>query len=213
MSASRSREIAAGAALDAHELPQNMVACAANMEAKKSSSAFIREQPATMSASEIVEKGKSLGFKFDVSLVHKARNRAVPKGARAKTARVAARSGSTDANQPVETKADFVRKLPPGTPAKEVVAQAKAAGMSISETYIYGLRAAAKTSKKRASTGNRPSRPAAATPAIVQRSSPAPKGHGKAEDLLKAVAAEIGLGSAIEILQSERARVRAAIDG
>jgi hypothetical protein len=35
----------------------------------------------------------------------------------------------------------------------------------------------------------------------------------KAEDLLKAVAAEIGLGRAMEILVGERARVRAVIGG
>jgi hypothetical protein len=34
-----------------------------------------------------------------------------------------------------------------------------------------------------------------------------------AEDLLKAVAAEIGLGRAIEQLQGERARVRAILRG
>ena len=35
----------------------------------------------------------------------------------------------------------------------------------------------------------------------------------KAEDLLKALGAEIGLGRAMEILAGERARVRAVIGG
>ncbi len=41
------------------------------MKTEKTSSDFIREQPATTSAAEVVEKGKAAGFTFDASLVGK----------------------------------------------------------------------------------------------------------------------------------------------
>jgi hypothetical protein len=40
-----------------------------------------------------------------------------------------------------------------------------------------------------------------------------PATTSSAEDLLRAVAAELGLGRAVEILEGERARVRAVLEG
>jgi hypothetical protein len=187
------------------------------MRAEKTSSDFIREQPPTMSAAEVVEKGKATGFKFDASLVGKVRRRALSKGAHAKT-RAAARSTSTATSpgsmKPVKSKAEFVRGLPSSTPAKEVVAKAKATGISITETYIYGVRAADRRAKKKKSAAKSNASKAAVTAAaIVNGSASPPRVSAKAEALLKAVAAEIGLGNAIEVLQSERARVRGLIGG
>jgi hypothetical protein len=94
-----------------------------------------------------------------------------------------------------------VRGLPASTPAKDVVKQAKGAGIKLGVSYVYNIRGAAK--KKRAG---------AKSPVL----SPLAKAGGSrvstsAESLLRAVAAELGLGSAIEILQGERARVKALI--
>ena len=174
-----------------------------------------------MSAAEVVEKAKAEGRKFDVSLVHKARRRAVGKvtGGKKKTTGTAARSTSSvtvtngASQKPAQSKAEFVRRLPLSTPAKEVIAQAKAAGISISETHIYGIRSAAKAARTKIALARKSTAPTPHPAPTANASSPAPKANGKAEDLLRAVAAELGLGTAIALLQDERARVRAAIGG
>jgi len=106
-----------------------------------------------------------------------------------------------------------VRGLPSNTPAKEVVAQAKAAGISITENHVYGVRAGDKRAKTKSGARSNTSKAAAAAASTVNGSASAPKVSAGAEALLKAVAAEIGLGNAIELLRSERARVRGLIGG
>ncbi len=94
-----------------------------------------------------------------------------------------------------KSKAAFVRDLPPNTPAKDVVAKAKAAGMVLSEGYVYNIRATSKAKGKRDKV-------------VTGLPTRAGRGGGNAEDLLRAVAAELGLSRAIGILQGEQARVR-----
>ncbi len=158
----------------------------------QSKSDFIRAQPATLSAAEVVAKAKAEGIKLDRVLVYKVRIRQKG-GSTAKKTSGPKKGGAS--------KAGFVRSLPATTPAKEVVAKAKALGMSLSVNYVYNIRGAAKTGAK-----NR--RAAAREGASVARPI---AGSSAAESLLKALAAEIGLGRAIEILTGERARVRAVI--
>lgn len=99
------------------------------------------------------------------------------------------------------SKAEFIRSLPATTPASEVVAKAKAAGMSITPQYVYNLRARANNAAGAPRRG--PGRPPKALSAGGGSVS-----SGRVEDLLKAVAAEIGLSRAIQILQSEQQKVR-----
>jgi hypothetical protein len=85
--------------------------------------------------------------------------------------------------------------------AKEVVKAAAAKGIKFTDTYVYWARTAAKGSAKKAVKG---------------RLTPATNGargssDGRVETLLEAAAAEIGLGRAIAILESERERVRAIL--
>ncbi|HEX7666488.1 MAG TPA: hypothetical protein VF407_18305 [Polyangiaceae bacterium] len=103
------------------------------------------------------------------------------------------------------SKAAFVRSIDAGTPAKEVVAKAKAEGMVLSEAYVYNVRATSK-SKKGGGRG-RPGRPATKTGPSARVS----HGRGGAEELLRAVAAELGLAHAISILEAEHSRVRRLI--
>jgi hypothetical protein len=158
-----------------------------------SKSDFIRAQPATLSAAEVVAKAKTEGIKLDRVLVYKVRIRARAGASSAKSKPGPKKGGSS--------KASFVRSLPASTPAKEVVAKAKALGMTLSVNYVYNIRGAAKTASK-----NR--RAAARTGASVPRPVVS---ASSAESLLKALAAELGLGRALEILSSERARVRTLI--
>jgi len=98
------------------------------------------------------------------------------------------------------SKAAFVRAHA-NLSAKDVVAEAKKLGIKIGEPYVYNVRAydKGKTGQRRAGARRGPAvaRPIATT--------------SSAEALLTAVAAEVGLGRAIEILQGERARVHAVL--
>ncbi len=104
-----------------------------------------------------------------------------------------------------QTKAAFVRSLPAGMPAKEVVKRAKAAGIKLGTSYVYNIRGAAKMAAKK-------KRSAAKSPAVGTVVSTAGWSVAQhAETLLRAVAAEIGLGRALELLHDERARVHSIV--
>jgi hypothetical protein len=184
------------------------------MKDKKPNGNSVRELRQTTSSAEVVEKSKAAGSTFNASLVGKVR-RWAPKDGHTKTARMAMRTStapSPRSSKPVKSKAEFVRTLPPSTPAKEVVAKAKAAGISITENHVYSVRSVDKRAKKKSAPKSNASKPAVTAATIVAGSS-APKVSTKAELLLKAVAAEIGFANAIAVLQGERARVRGLIGG
>jgi hypothetical protein len=111
-----------------------------------------------------------------------------------------------------KSKASFVRALPAGLTAAEVVEKAKAAGIKLDVGYVYNIRSTAKSSNKTArgehagkanGNGRRPK----ANGATAARS----PDSASAETLLKAVGAELGLAIAIRILEAERSRVRAVL--
>ncbi len=176
-----------------------------------SKSDFIRSQPATLSAAEVVAKAKEGGIKFDRVLVYNVRNRAAPKGKAKKsiaTKQPAAAAKRTTSTKPPKSKAAFVRSLPSTTPAKDVLKQAKALGLSLSINYVYNIRGAAKMAAKQKRAAAKSTTGSAHVNGGAQSGS-----GGSAENLLKANAAELGLGPAIEILLGERARVRAVMAG
>ncbi len=86
-------------------------------------------------------------------------------------------------------------------PAKEIVEKAKAAGVKLTTAYVYVLRSQSR--KKRG--GRKVTHRLNATVHVV--------GSHKAEDLLRAVAAELGLANAIAILRSEHDRVHRMLRG
>jgi hypothetical protein len=99
------------------------------------------------------------------------------------------------------SKAAFVRSLPANTPAKDVVSKAKALGMDLSEPYVYNVRATTKASSRKRNGGRGVSH---AVRGVGGRS---------AEELLRAVAAELGLARAIGVLQAEHDRVHRLLGG
>ncbi|MBK8258247.1 MAG: hypothetical protein IPK82_36960 [Polyangiaceae bacterium] len=136
------------------------------------------------------------------------------------------------------SKADFIRGLA-GVPAKDVVAKAKEAGITLSEAYVYKLRSNERLAAKK---GGAPAaaKPAAAKPAAKKaaapKKGPAKRGPGRkaaakpAADAPAAVAAapkaavsraseekfvdlvlDLGLSTAEELLAKVRARVKKAI--
>lgn len=180
-----------------------------DMAAKKptpNKSAFIRSQPAAMSTADVIAKGKVHGMKISSSLVYMVRT------AKRTVANVAKKTvtvpkTAAPSNAATMNKADFVRSRSHLSP-KEIVEDAKAAGLKLDGGYVYNVRGAAKAKSKTKVTKLAARRvrkaPAVARPTTIP---------SKAEDLLKAVAAEIGLGRAMEILLGERARARAVIGG
>jgi len=113
------------------------------------------------------------------------------------------------------SKSDFIRQQPSSLSAAEVVDKARAARIAIDTGLVYNARGRAK-SKGKATTAAAiqtptPAKGATAQPAPVAR--PSASAHTNEEEMLKIVAAEVGLGRAIELLQGERARVQAIIGG
>jgi hypothetical protein len=99
-------------------------------------------------------------------------------------------------------KSAFVRSLPADMPAKDVVAKGKAQGMNMSIADVYSIRTAAKAAARRGRL-----------PGVPGRKPAASHGGGRVEDLLRAVAAELGLSRAIGLLVAEQAKVRAVLGG
>jgi len=90
-----------------------------------------------------------------------------------------------------QSKSDYIRAQPDTLTAPQVVAKAKAAGLTLTSQLVYAVRGRAKAKGK----------PRAGSWSVSQH----------AETLLRAVAAEIGLGHAIELLHAERTRVHALL--
>jgi hypothetical protein len=179
------------------------------MAAKKttSKSDFIRSQPASLSAAEVVAKAKGAGLKFSRQLVSAVRARAKAKG-KGKAAPAVKQTPSVKSGAPATkttNKAAFVRAHGNLSP-KEIIAKAKAEGIKLGVSYVYNVRGADKMAAKK--RGPKRSAPAVATPALVKHAA-----SSNVESLLRAVGAELGLAHAIALLHEERARVRAAIGG
>jgi len=177
-----------------------------------SKSEFIRSQPTTLSPAEVVAKAKAAGLKFDTDYVYKARRTA--KAVAPTKPTLPAPKSAAPSKTPARTKskADVVRAYPNLSP-KEIVEKAKAAGVKFDVRYVYRVRAMDKTARKakRAAVKTTTSTPTHANG--VQPSAALSAASSSTEDLLRAVAAELGLGRAVEVLQGERARVTSLIAG
>jgi hypothetical protein len=163
---------------------------------------FILALPRTLSAKEVLAKAKASGHKTSEGNIYRVRRLHGGKKVTAKTA-VATRAAASGAK--ALSKSDFIRSVPATMPAKEVVARAKAAGVKLDIQYVYRLGTRSNATRRKVAVA----RPA---PGVVAKAKP--NGfHASTEDLLRAVAAELGLGNALEILQSQRAQVRAVLGG
>ncbi len=183
------------------------------MASKKTSTAktlnksdFIRLQPATLSATQVVAKGKAAGIKFSTQLVYNVRGGSKAKKGAAKKTTTAQPSAAPSKADP-RSKADFVRSRSHLSP-REIVEDAKTAGLQLNVKYVYNWRRAANGTKKKNRVVTQTTTSKATLTGGVR--SPA---SSSAETLLRAVAAEIGLGRAIELLQGERARVQSILRG
>jgi len=190
-----------------------------------SKSEFIRLHP-SLTTAEVIAAGKDQGLSFTSSLVYAVRGAKAGKAATKKptpkktpASKTSAARQATASKDAAPSKSEFIRDLPLTLSAKDVVAQAKAAGIKFDDTYVYKIRRAAeKKGAGKPVVNKMASKKAVAT----SKETPAPKPVGtngsrpsgsasSVEDLLRAVAAELGLGRAMEILEGERARVRRVI--
>lgn len=135
---------------------------------------FILSVPETLTPVQVAEKAKARGMATSernvgrVRSEEKKRSAAAAKTAPALAAKTAspAPKAAGRAAKTVATKADFVRTMPRSMPAKEVVATAKAAGVQITEKYVYNVRSDSKPGKAAAK------KPAAAAKAVAKPSTP-----------------------------------------
>ncbi len=101
-----------------------------------SKSGFVRDLPATLSAKEVVAQAKGKGMVLSEAYVYKIRSgskQATPGPKKAAPGAPTALNGTV-------TAADFVRRLPDGTSAKDAVTKAKAAGLKLTTGYFYTLK-------------------------------------------------------------------------
>jgi hypothetical protein len=109
----------------------------------------------------------------------------------------------------VTSKAAFVRSFPTVTPAKEVVAKAKSQGIHLTDAYVYNVRATSRAGKKSfngSSTKNKNKNKNKSRSKTKRLTLKVGRGRS-AEDLLRLVAAQLGIARAIAVLQAEHARV------
>jgi hypothetical protein len=187
-----------------------------------SKSDFIRAQPASLSVAQVIAKGQAEGIKFGSSLVYMVRRPAKKKKpkmvvapARKPTASPTSNAKprpSKSARAKTASKADFVRARA-HLSSKEIVEDAKSEGLKLDVRYVYNVRGTDKAARKRkrAAAKTTTSTPTVNGTGASVTTLPATT-SSSAEDLLKAVAAELGLGRAVEILAGERARVRAVFN-
>lgn len=98
-------------------------------------SAFVRSLPSSLSAAEVIEKGKAKGIKLSAAQVYTIRANARRKGPDTETARVLTRAGSRDTGKKGRGRAN-------GKEA-EFVAAALDLGLARAEALIRALRARA----------------------------------------------------------------------
>jgi hypothetical protein len=117
--------------------------------------------------------------------------------------RPAGKTATTTSAAP-QSKAEFVRTFPTTMSPKDIVQKAKAAGIKLGTAYIYNVWTRDKAGTSSQSVASAPRATHAAQSSTTS---------ANAESLLKAIAAEIGLSRAIDLLQGERARVQSILRG
>ena len=120
--------------------------------------------------------------------------------------------------RPQSETSKFILSLPHSMSAKDVLAAVKKKGLKTTEGNIYRVRRLGKKKPGKPAAAPVSAAPVSAAPVSVsapaKRRGRPPKvsaSPSRAEDLLRAVAAELGLARAIDVLQGERARVRGLI--
>lgn len=171
-------------------------------------SKFILSLPQGLAAAEVVKKAKEAGMVTSAANVARVRTDQKKRSTRAatsagkppvkaakkpaKTATKAAPPAAPKSAGPVATKADFVRSIPHAMPVKEVVAAAKAAGVELTEKYVYNVRSS--VAKK-----GKPAKAASKKPVAAFKTVAKPKATAKAKAVAKAPARTTSAGGSDEV--------------
>jgi hypothetical protein len=122
------------------------------------------------------------------------------------------KSSSKPAKPAKPTKASFVRAIPSSVPAKEVVAKAKAAGMTLSEKHVYVIRSdAKKRSAKKKAGGASKGHAASASPATKAVAHSA--GGGSNETNFRKLVLALGIPKAKALVTDVERRLTQLISG
>jgi hypothetical protein len=106
-------------------------------------------------------------------------------------------------------KTAFVLELPPDMSAKEVIDKGKAAGIKLTDRYVYSIRSKAKV---RGGTPGRRGRPrGTGNKGAILATGRGGSGGGALESRFFDVALDLGLSKAESLLSNLRARVKQAI--
>ena len=108
--------------------------------------------------------------------------------------------------KPTVNKSAFVRAQPSSMTANDVVAKAKAQGITMKAGLVYVIRSQAKA--RAGKTGKKRGRPAKAASTMTAMSA-----SSGVENLLRAAAAEIGLSRSLAMLTEQREAVRKVLGG
>lgn len=105
-------------------------------------------------------------------------------------------------SSPFGAKAEFVRSMPPGMPAAQIVEEAKKQGLTLTPGHIYNIRAAEKRKAAKSSEGG-----GEAVAQAPRRGRPASSGSGvggstKLEAELRRIIAELGLARSRAVMSS-----------
>jgi len=173
---------------------------------------FVLALPMSMSAVDVVKRSKEAGFTVSPAHVYKiradARNR-LAKGnvaAPSFTAPAAAVGKVAPAKRLGKvSKTQFVLGIALDKPAAQVVALAKAAGLSLTEKYVYNIRSSAK------SKGKLRAAPKLAAAARVETitSIKAPVTTGTLDARFVELVLEVGLGRAVALMTQLKEQLKA----
>ena len=186
---------------------------------KSTLSKFILSLPTTLTGAQVVERAKARGLKTSRANVSRVRNlfrgpskksAPVPKTVTSTAAKTEAAKPSPTTSNP-RSKAEFVRSFPTSTSPKEIVKKAKAAGIKLGSAYVYNVWTRDKTGTAKKGPAAKPA--SSAPPKATNGARSHAAAPTNAESLLRAIAAEVGLARAIELLQGDRARVHSILKG
>jgi hypothetical protein len=174
-------------------------------------SAFVRGLPAALSAADVVTAAKKEGFKLSTAQVYTIRANARRAGTKS-GAKSGAKAGSKGESKAVKSatptaatspsapatknRSAFIRSMPGNMPAGEVVAKAKAAGLTLTAGLVYAVRSSAKNK----GTGG--------VAALAGKISSPATGNGALEKQFVSLALDLGLSNAEALLARVRARLR-----
>jgi hypothetical protein len=182
---------------------------------KSTLSKFILSLPSALTGAQVVERAKARGMKTSRANVSRVRN--LFRSSAKASAPVTQSSPKTEAARPAaptatsRSKAEFVRSFPTTTSPKEIVRKAKAVGVKLGTAYVYNVWTRDKVGAQKKKSAAKP--PTSKSTSAANGARPSASSSPSAEGLLKAVAAEVGLGRAIELLQRERDRVQSILKG